>query len=123
MKKIILFFALLLVVSASKAQDDKAVKEAIEKSKYKYAFVYVNIKTDTLFVFYDNGEYEPICRMTFTNINKGIGNSYNKIMEGFGRYVSGFKYLEAQGYDFVGTGNYLYGEFNVPYYMFRKKKE
>ena len=124
MKKII--FSLLFVVLATitvKAQNEKAIKEAVEKSKYQYAFVYVNIKVDTLFIHYDNGEEEPVSKMTFSNMNKGIGPSYHKVAEGFDRYTIAFKYLEAQSYDFVGTGNYLYGEFNVPYYMFRRLKQ
>lgn len=124
MKKLlvsILFF--MLATIALKAQDEAAIKEAVEKSKYQYAFVYVNIKIDTLFIHYDSGEEEPVCKMTFSNINKGLGPNYYKVAEGFDRYTKAFKYLEAQGYDFMGTGNYLYGEFNVPYYMFRRKKE
>jgi len=123
MKKFILLFIVLLATTNIKAQDEKAIKEALEKSKYQYAFVYVNIKVDTLFIHYDNGADEPVCKMTFSNINKGLGPSYYKVAEGFDRYTKAFKYLEAQGYDFVGTGNYLYGEFNVPYYMFRRLKQ
>jgi len=117
MKKTVLFFALVLVVSVLKAQN------AAPKPKSQYAFVYTNIKTDTLLIYYGGDTNIPVCRMTFTNMNKGIGNSYHKITEGFDRYVQAFDKLEQEGYEFMGTGNYLYGEFNVPYYMFRKKKE
>ncbi len=123
MKKIFFILLLSVLTTTVKAQDEKAIKEAVDKSKYEYAFVYVNIKVDTMYIHYDNGEEEPVSRMTFSNMNKGIGNSYHKVTEGFDKFTTAFKYLEAQRYDFVGTGNYLYGEFNVPYYMFRRRKE
>ena len=47
---------------------------------------------------------------------------YSSIVRGFDFYVDAFNYLEAQGYEFMGTGSYMYDHNSASYYIYRRKK-
>jgi len=118
MKKLFIFLLLVVAVTTLKAQDTTKPKR-----RHEYAFVCANIKTDTLFIYFDSVTTVNVCRMVFFNLANGLGPSYSGVTKGFDKYKKAFDYLEDRDYEFMGTGSYLYGEFNVPYYMFRRLKQ
>lgn len=117
MKKL---FSLLFVALATltlKAQDTATVK-----AKYEYAFVYVNFSADSLKIYFSNGKTVNLSATSNKNFMKAPLTDYSSIVRGFDFYVDAFNYLEAQGYEFMGTGSYMYDHNSASYYIYRRKK-
>jgi len=111
MRKLILFFTIALASVTVKAQD---------KPTNDYAFVYVDVATDSLKIYFDDGKTINMAPFTHKEYEKYF-TSMTSVTNGFGKFVKGFKYLEAQGYELVSSGHYLFGQLSIPYYLFRKK--
>jgi len=116
--KIIIFTLLLaLTITRLKAQDTTTVKP-----KYEYAFVYANLSSDSLNIYFDNGKVVNISEISNSNYIKNAFNSYNSITSGFVFYIKAFNYLEERRYELMGTGSYMYFNGSIPCYIYRKKK-
>jgi len=92
------------------------------KVKYEYAFVYPDLAADSIKIVFDSEKTVNITNITYKNYIKEQTVLYGKIVEGFKLYTKAFNYLDAQGYEFMGTGSYIYNNSTMSYYIYRRKK-
>jgi len=116
MKKLILFLIVALASATIKAQDNATVKPTDE-----YAFIYVDVVSDSLKIYFDNGKIINIAPFSHSEYQKNF-TEMTSITDGFGKFIKGFKYLEAKGYELASSSHYLYVNYSIPYYLFRKKR-